>query len=158
MLGTVPLPAPPSPLAPNLADHWMLDPQIAFLNHGSFGALPRRVAAAQDRWRAFIEARPIERLGRRCRDLLDQARGPVGRFIGADPEDIGFVTNATGGMNAVLRAMELRPGDELIATDHVYNAVRQTLRYVASRCGARYVEIGVPPPIHGEDAIIDAIT
>lgn len=147
----------PSPLAPGLAAEWMLDPQIDFLNHGSFGALPRRVAAAQDRYRAMIEARPIEILGRRCRELIAPARAAVSAFVGTQSEALGFVSNATGAVNAVLRAMELRPGDELLTTSHVYNAVRQTLRFVAERSGAVVVEATVPLPVASATAILDRV-
>ncbi len=147
----------PAPLAPGLAGEWMLDPQIDFLNHGSFGALPRRVATAQDRYRAMIEARPIEMLGRRCRELLGPARAAVSSFVGARPESLGFVSNATGAVNSVLRTMELRPGDELLTTDHVYNAVRQTMRFVAERAGAVVIEAPVPLPIASSTAILDQV-
>jgi len=131
----------------------MLDPSVDFLNHGSFGALPKRVALAQDRVRAFIEARPIERLGRRCRELLAPARQRVAAFVGVQPDEIGFVTNATDAVNAVLRSMDLKPGDQLVTTDHVYNAVRQTMRYVARRAGAECIEIPIAVPLEPPEKV-----
>src|SRR5262245_47438552 len=93
--------APPAPLAPGLADLWPLDRGITFLNHGSFGSAPRAVLEAQSAHRLFIEARPIERLDRRRDELLARALATIGPFVGADPANLAFVTNATGGVNAV---------------------------------------------------------
>lgn len=135
----------------------MLDPTVEFMNHGSFGALPRAVAAAQDRWRAAIEANPIELLGRRCRELLAKSLSDVASFVVSRPEDLAFTVNATDGVNAVLRSMELTAGDELVTTSHVYNAVRQTMKYVARRAGAVHVEARFDLPIADADSIFDAV-
>jgi isopenicillin-N epimerase len=125
----------------------MLKDGVAFLNHGSFGAVPRAVYEEQDRWRRRIEAEPIELLGRRCHDLLAEAKAPIGAFLGMKAEEFGLVTNASEGINATLRSMEIRAGEELVTTTHVYNAVRQTMRYVAQRSGASFREIAVPTPL-----------
>jgi isopenicillin-N epimerase len=101
----------------------------------------------QDRWRRRIEAEPIELLGRRCHDLLAEAKAPIGAFLGMKAEEFGLVTNASEGINATLRSMEIRAGEELVTTTHVYNAVRQTMRYVAQRSGASLREIAVPTPL-----------
>lgn len=148
---------PPAPLRPNLAAEFALDPSIAFLNHGSFGARPRAVIEAQQRRRMEFEAQPIQWLDRRRNDMLAHAKDVLGRFIGALPQNFGFVTNATGGINAVLRSLTFRAGDELLTTNHVYNAVRQTMKYVAERSNARYVEIEIPLPVSSSDEIIAAI-
>src|SRR5689334_3767746 len=99
--------------------HWMLDPSVAFLNHGSFGACPRAVLDAQDRWRARLEAEPVRFMVRELEPGLDAARAAVGQFVGADPDDVAFVPNATTGVNTVVRSLDLSPGDELLTTDHV---------------------------------------
>ena len=147
--------APPAPLQPDVASHWMLRGDIAFLNHGSFGSTPRVVFDEQDRWRRRIEAEPVELLGRQCLKLLDEAKAKVGAYLGMPASDFGFVTNATEGINAVLRSLEptINPGDELVTTTHVYNAVRQAMKYVAQRRGAKYVEVDVKLPVRSPDDI-----
>lgn len=144
---------PPAPLAPDLARLWMLRPGISFLNHGSFGALPRAVAEAQNQWRQRIEAEPVEILGRRCAELVEQAKAPVGQWLGMSTADFGFVTNATEGINAVIRSFPLSAGDELLTTDHVYHAVRQTMRLAARRAGATLREIPVALPVASAEQI-----
>src|SRR5437588_7369213 len=118
------IPAPPSPLAPGIRSQWLLDEKITFLNHGSFGAMPRSVFDEQTRWRARIEAEPVELLGRRAGELIAAAKRPIAQWLGMQDDDFGFVTNATEGINAVLQSLALRAGDELLTTTHVYNVDR----------------------------------
>jgi isopenicillin-N epimerase len=148
---------PPQPLRADLVAEWMLDPSVAFLNHGCFGARPRCVASEQQRWRERIDARPIELLDRRRRDLLADAKHAVGQFLGASPENFGFVTNATNGVNAVLRSLSFSTGDELLTVNHVYNAVRMTMRHLAGRAGATAIEAELPFPIDSPRTVIEVI-
>jgi isopenicillin-N epimerase len=123
----------------DLARHWALDPAITFLNHGSFGATPRAVLEAQDGWRDRMEAQPVQFLARDLPGLLSETRATLGAFVGADPDDLAFVANATGAVNAVVRSLRFEPGDELLTDDHEYNATINVLRHVAERDGARVV-------------------
>lgn len=151
---------PPAPLEPSeLVDpaRWLLDPEILFLNHGSFGARTRAVLDRQDRWRRRMEHRPIEMIGRRVRELLAPSKERVASFVGADPEGLGFVTNATEGVNAALRSIPWRRGDRVVATDHVYHAVRQTLRRLSAETGVEYVEVPLPLPLSDPEEVVAAL-
>ena len=143
----------PSPLAA----HWTLDPEVTFLNHGAFGACPSEVLALQTEIRARMERDPIDFLVRALEPLLDEARVRLASFLHADPDDLAFVDNATAGANTVLRSLELRPGDELLTTDHAYNACINGLDAVARRSGARVVIVRVPFPIRGPEEVSDAV-
>ena len=149
--------SPPPPLRAGVAAEWMLEPGVAFLNHGSFGAVPRAVFEAQTEWRRRLEASPIELLGRQCPALIAEAKAAIGALLGMRPADFGLVTNATEGANAVLRSMDLRPGDELVATTHVYPAVRQAMRYAAGRAGATYRQVHVPLPVRSAGEMAAAV-
>lgn len=149
--------AVPEPIGADLLSHWRLDPSVTYLDHGHFGATPRVVLEAQCAWRDRLETSPVEWIERRRDELLGPARAAVGAFIGADPQDLGFVTNTTGGVNAIVRSLRFEPGDQLLTTTHVYNAVRQTMRHVADRAGATHVEAPIPFPIESPQSVIDAV-
>jgi len=139
-----------------LARHWALDPEVTFLNHGSFGACPRAILEAQRAWRDRMEAQPVQFLARDLPALLADARTALGAFVGADPDDLAFVTNATGAVNAVVRSLRFEPGDELLTDDHEYNAVLNVLHHVAERDGARVVIARIPFPAASADAVLGA--
>jgi isopenicillin-N epimerase len=142
--------------------HWLLDQEITFLNHGSFGACLRGVLAQQDEWRWRLERQPLQFLVRELEPLLDTARAALAQFVGADPEDLVFVPNATHGVNTVLRSLAFQPGDELLVTDQAYNACRNALAFAAERAGARVVVAHLPfPTAHADELItpvLDCVT
>ncbi len=144
------------PRAPH-ADAWALDPDLVFLNHGSFGACPRAVLAVQADLRAELEANPVAFLGRALEDRLDQARSRLAEFLGADPADLAFVPNATAGVASVLRSLRFAPGDEIVTTDHEYNAALNMARFAAARDGARVVVARIPLPTTGPDEVAERI-
>jgi isopenicillin-N epimerase len=152
----------PSTNAQSLARHWTLDPGIAFLNHGSFGACPAPIQAVQQQLRDRIEHQPVQFFVRDLEGLLDEARAALAAFLGADAGDLALVPSATAGVNAVLRSLQLKPGDELLTTDHEYNACRNVLEFVADRAGATVVVAKIPFQLESSqqaaDIILNAVT
>ena len=136
---------------------WCLDPAVAYLNHGSFGACPAAVLERQSALRLELEREPVEFLAVRLQGRLNMAREALAAFLGAEPADLAFVSNATSGVNAVLRSLEFRPGDELLTTSHTYAACRHALDYVAGRTGARVVVATIPFPIANDDAVVTPV-
>jgi isopenicillin-N epimerase len=148
-----------TPLCPAISrDEWLLDPDVAFLNHGSFGATPRAVLAEQERWRARMERRPTHFMSEELPPAVRAAAAHLAAFVGARPEDLVFVENATGGCNTVLRSLHLAPGDEILLTDHGYPAVRKAAEYVARRANARVVEATVPFPLQDAAQVVAAVS
>jgi isopenicillin-N epimerase len=146
----------------DLRRHWTLDPEVAYLNHGSFGATPRVVLEVQAELRARIESEPVRFLDHELERRLDDARQPLAELLGAQPRDIAWLPNATSGVNTVVQSLAFEPGDELLTTDHEYNAVLNTLRVVAGRHGARVVVARLPFPLRSAaeaaDACLGAVT
>ena len=147
----------PLDAATDRAKLWPLDPDVIFLNHGSFGACPAEVLRHQRALRDEMEAGPVRFLSRELDDRLDVARAALAAFVGADPDDLGFVVNATTGVNAVLRSLSFKADDELLTTDHAYNACRNTLNFVAARHGIRVVVAMVPFPVASPDEVVEAV-
>jgi isopenicillin-N epimerase len=132
---------------------WRLDPDFVTVNHGSFGATPQCILAEQDQWRRRMEAQPTRFMGTVLANALRNAASLLGDFLGANGADIGFVDNATSGCNAVLRGLALMPGDEVLVLDHGYGAVRNTVRFVTERAGARMTEAVIPFPAVTDDGL-----
>ena len=159
----------------SLLDHWWLDPAVTYLNHGTVGATPRAVLDVQQAWQRRIEAQPAAFLFRELmrlgpiepgapRPLLRQAADAVAEFVGAQGDDLVFVDNASTGVNAVLRSIALRPGDEIVVLDQAYGAVVKAAEYVARGAGAKVVMVKTPFPVQGDptpaclDALASALT
>jgi isopenicillin-N epimerase len=141
-----------------LADRFVLDPSLVFLNHGSFGACPKVVLDAQTELRARMEADPLAFFDRDLPELLDTARRAVAKLVSADPEGLVFVRNASSGVNAVLQSFALSAGDAVLTTDHAYPACRNALAHWAGRAGAELLVAKVPYPLEHPDQVVHAIT
>jgi len=137
--------------------YWRLDPEVAFLNHGSFGACPIGVLEHQRRLRDRMERQPVQFLARELEPLLDAARVELAAFIGAGAAQLAWVNNATTAVNAVLQSLALTTGDELLTTDHEYNACRNVLEFAAGRSGANVVVVPVPFPVASSDEVVGAV-
>ena len=144
-----------------MRDAFLLDPDIVFLNHGSFGACPKPVFEAYQRWQLDLERNPVAFLGRRSAALLAAARQRLGDFLGARGEDLVFLPNATHGVNTVARSLKLQPGDQVLATDHEYGACDATWEFVCRQRGATYRRVAVPLPFEAAgwaQRLLDAAT
>jgi isopenicillin-N epimerase len=137
-----------------MKEHWLLDPDVTFLNHGSFGATPRAVLAVQSALREEMEREPVRFLARELEPRIDAARAALAQFVGAAPDDVAFVPNATAGVNAVLRSLDFDEHDELLVTSHEYNASRNALDFVAGLENAKVIPVDVPFPIDSPDTVV----
>ncbi|ACK71345.1 aminotransferase class V [Gloeothece citriformis PCC 7424] len=137
--------------------HWLLDKNIYFLNHGSYGATPIPVLDYQNSLRQKLERQPLHFLARELEGLLDQARQELAHFINADGDNLAFIPNATFGVNTVLRCLSFQPEDEILITNHTYNACLNAVNFIAHRTGAKVVIADVPFPLHSPQQITEAI-
>ncbi len=145
-----------TPIAPAGRDY-LLRPEIAFLNHGSFGSCPRPVFETYQRWQRELAAQPVEFLGRRLYGLLSEAREALAAYLGAQPDNIVFVPNATHGMNIVARSLHLKPGDEVVLTNHEYGAVERTWRFICERTGAHCCMQPILLPVSSPEQLIEQL-
>jgi isopenicillin-N epimerase len=134
-------------MSESLKSLFLLDPNVIFLNHGSFGACPQPVFDDYQRWQRELERQPVEFLARRSHGLLAEARAALAGQLGAEADDLVFFPNPTTAVNMVGRSLGLGPGDELLTTDHEYGAMERTWRYLAGRRGFTIVRQPIPLPL-----------
>lgn len=138
----------------NYKNDFLLDPEVIFLNHGSFGATPAPVFSSYQSWQRELEFQPVEFLGRMANDLLYQSRAELATYFHADPLDLVFVPNATHGINIVARSLNLHDGDVVLTSDHEYGAMDRTWRFLASENGFTYQPISIPLPFPQTDDLV----
>jgi isopenicillin-N epimerase len=161
---------PPDPPPPNrnlplatptlgraIRAEWRLDPDFLTVNHGSFGATPRAVTAAQRHWQDQMERQPTRFMATVLPTALRAAADDLGRFVSAEGRDIVFLDNVTTGCNTVLRAIALNAGDEVLVLSHAYGAIRNAVRHVTRQAGARITEARVIYPDPTEDALVATV-
>jgi isopenicillin-N epimerase len=136
---------------------FLLDPEVIFLNHGSFGATPRPVFETYQNWQRRLERQPVRFIAREMLDHLRSARQHLGRYLNAPPDDLVFVPNATFAINIVARSLDLQPGDEILASDHEYGACNNLWDFVCRKTGARYVQQPVPLPVSDPEEVVEQL-
>lgn len=134
-----------------MKEHFLLDPDVIFLNHGSFGATPRPVFESYQRWQWELEKQPVEFLGRRSDELLNHARSILADYLGTKRDNLVFITNTTTGVNILARGIKLEPGDEVLASDHEYGAMDRTWKYLSQASGFSYFNHKFSVPILNAD-------
>ena len=144
-------------MSENLARQFLIREDVVFLNHGSFGACPRPVFAKYQEWQLELEGQPVEFLGRRLTDLLREPRIALAAELGTTQDNIVGLTNATTGLNIVAQSLDLKPGDQILTTDHEYSALEKTWAYVCRNTGAEIVVVKVPLPLLTEAQFTDTI-
>ena len=145
------------PSRSELSKYWTLDPDTVFLNHGSFGACPEVILNEQERLRRQLETDPVQFMEVDARELWTQALSTLSDFMNADSEGMTFVTNATSGVNTILRSLDLQADDEIIISDHSYQACWNAVDFVTNRTGAKTVVVPIPFPTESDEQVIEAI-
>lgn len=133
---------------------FLLDSNITFLNHGSFGACPQPIFAEYQRFQRELESDPVHFIQKKLPVYLKQAKAPLAEFIGCNPKDFFFVPNPTVAINTVMRSLQLQPGDEILATNHEYGAMDRTWHFYCKKSGAKYVRQPITLPVVSKEQMI----
>ncbi|QGJ71814.1 Aminotransferase class V-fold PLP-dependent enzyme [Planctomycetales bacterium 10988] len=139
------------------ASHWSFPPEVIYLNHGSFGPSPRVVQEARQAWTTRLETQPCLFFLRGLVEALNEARQALANFLNCAADDLGFVDNATTGMNVVAASFPLEEGDEVLLTDHEYGAVQRIWEHTCQESGAILKTATIPLPIQSADEVIQAL-
>jgi isopenicillin-N epimerase len=140
-----------------LRDLFLLDPQIVFLNHGSFGACPRPVFDRYQAWQRQLELQPVQFLGTELDNYLYQAREELGNYVNSSVSDIVYIPNATYGINIIARSLKLDLGDEILSTNHEYGACNYIWEHFCSKTGAIYKRQSITSPFNSQEQILDQL-
>ena len=139
----------------SLKSLFLLDPDIIFLNHGSFGACPRPVFENYQGWQRELERQPVEFLGRKVTAHLARARAQLAAFLGAEADEVVYFPNPTTAINMVARSLSLKPGDEILTTDHEYGAMDRTWTFICKQTGANYIHCPIPLPVTTSEEFVE---
>lgn len=139
----------------SLKKYFLLDPNIVFLNHGSYGAVPKPVFEAYQNWQLRLERQPVLFLGRELAGLLLESRIALGKYLNADADDLVYIPNATHGVNIVAHSLQFKPGEEVLTTDHEYGACDFTWDLICGKTGAKYIHQPISLPAHTEKEIVE---
>jgi isopenicillin-N epimerase len=140
----------------SLKSEYLLAPDVIFLNHGGYGACPKPVFAEYQRWQLELERQPVEFLGRRITALMAEARAALAAYLGVDAGTLIYFPNPTTAMNMVARSLALRPGDEILSTDHEYGALDRTWHLCCKQARARYIRRPIPLPVTSPAEFVEA--
>ncbi|MCC7303344.1 MAG: aminotransferase class V-fold PLP-dependent enzyme [Bacteroidia bacterium] len=146
------------PVYSDLFHSWALDPEITFLNHGSFGATPVAVLKKQEMIRRRTESEPVRFFIRELESMWDQARESAASFLGAGPDNLVLVKNTTMGVNTVIRSLRLGKGDEVLFHSHIYGACFNTWQRYAEERGYSIRPVKIPWPLNSEEELISTLT
>lgn len=141
----------------SLKQMFLLDPDVAYLNHGSYGATPRPVFEAYQEWQRALEREPVQFVNIKLPQLMLWARDALGRYLNASADDIAYVPNATFGINVIARSLPLEAGDEVLATDHEYGAIDNVWLHMCRKNGASYIRHPLPIPARSHEEIAEEI-
>ena len=126
------------PSSQSVKNQFQLDSRFIYLNHGSFGACPKPIFQERNKWQLEIEKQPVSFIEDKAIKLLDWSREKLGSFINCDKDDLVYFPNPTTAMNMVIKSLDLKPGDEVLSSNHEYGAVERTWKFMEKKKGFIY--------------------
>lgn len=138
-----------------MKSQFLLNNNITFLNHGSFGACPKLVFEEFQRFQLELETEPVDFIQKKLPVYLKEAKKPLAKFIGCEAEDFFFTPNPTFAINTVMRSLKLQPGDEILTTNHEYGAMDRTWNFYCKKSGAKYIRQEISLPVVSKEQMIE---
>ncbi len=138
-----------------MKSQFLLNPDITFLNHGSFGACPKPILENYQYWQIELEREPVQFIQKKAPQYLQAAKEAVAQFIGCNADDFFFTANPTIAINTIMRSMKLNPGDEILTTNHEYGAMDRTWNFYCEKSGANYIRQNISIPIQSKESLLE---
>ncbi len=138
-----------------MISQFLLNPEITFLNHGSFGACPKPILENYQYWQNQLEREPVQFIQKKAPIYLQTAKEAVAQFVGCNADDFFFTANPTIAINTIMRSMILNPGDEILTTNHEYGAMDRTWNFYCEKSGAKYIRQNISLPIQSKERVLE---
>ncbi|MDI1257636.1 MAG: aminotransferase class V-fold PLP-dependent enzyme [Flavobacterium sp.] len=139
-----------------MKSQFLIDPEITYLNHGSFGACPKPIFEDYQKWQRELESEPVQFITKKSAQYLKESKMALANFVGCDVSDFFFVPNPTVAINTIMRSLKLNPGDEILTTNHEYGAMDRTWHFYCKQSGAKYIRQNIALPVTTKEQIIAA--
>ncbi len=136
---------------------FLLDENIVFLNHGSFGACTKSVFKEYQKFQKQFESHPVHFVEQEISGLLAESRAALSKFLSVDPKDIVLIPNPTTALNEIVRSLDIKPGDEILTTNHEYGAMSKTWEFITEKTGAGLKSAKFPLPILSQEYIVEKL-
>lgn len=133
---------------------FMLDPEVTYLNHGSFGACPKPIFNSLIKWQKRLEKEPVKHLAHDIQYFLEKSRISLSDYINCHKDDVVFFPNPSTALNTVLRSLDLAEGDEILTTNHEYGAMDKAWRFLCKKTGATYINLEIQTPLLSKEDFI----
>ncbi|MEK9906919.1 MAG: aminotransferase class V-fold PLP-dependent enzyme [Gammaproteobacteria bacterium] len=140
----------------NLKNQFLLDTKVTFLNHGSFGACPKKIFNEYQSWQKKLENQPVKFLDQ-FRDFgpnMTNVREALSKKINCNVNNLVPVVNATTGLNAIIKSLHFKKGDEVIMSNHEYGALEKTWQFIKTKYKIKITIAKVSLPITSEEKFI----
>lgn len=138
----------------NMKSQFLLDPEITYLNHGSFGACPLPIFKDYQRWQRELELEPVQFIQNNAPEYLRTAKDALAKYINCSPLDFFFTVNPTYAVNTIMRNLDLKPGDEILTTNHEYGAMDRTWNFYFKKTGVKYIRQEIALPVTSKEQIL----
>ena len=139
----------------NVKDTFLIDPNITFLNHGSFGSCPRPVFQEYQKWQKKLERQPVQFMMDKVYPALKKSRIALSEFMGCNEDELIFFPNPTTATTNIIFNLDLKPGDEILMTNHEYGALVRAWTAWGKRTGIKIVQQNIPVPLDTEERFIE---
>jgi isopenicillin-N epimerase len=140
---------------PMLRDQFLLRPDITYLNFGSFGACPRPIFESYQQFQLELEQEPVQFITQTGLRYIQESKQALGDYLDADADDLILVTNPSYAVNIIAKSLDLKAGDEVLATEWEYGACDRTWQYYCDKSGARYIKQPIRLPLESEEDFVE---
>lgn len=138
-----------------LKSQFLLDPEITYLNHGSFGACPQPIFEDYQNWQRILEKEPVQFITKLGPQYLEKSKKALADYINCDPDDLIYVTNPSTAFNIIIRSLKLNEGDEILTTNQEYGAMDKTWKYYCEKRGAKYINQKISLPLQSKESFLE---